>query len=178
MSLSLSGKLLVARPEWYDPNFFHTVTLLLEHSADEGAFGLVLNRPTDRVVSALFPLWHEELASPRVLFNGGPVGLDGLVALAPPAEDPGPLALGLRSFDLATDPPEGHAGGVRIFAGSAGWGPGQLEGEIEANSWWIVDGQPGDVFSSTPAELWTHVLLRATGSARFHAHMPFDTTVN
>ncbi len=178
--MSLTGKLLVARPEWYDPNFFHTVTLLLEHSAEEGAFGVVLNRPTDRVLSALFPRWHEELVSPRVLFSGGPVHSDGLVALARPTTEPGPLVLGLDSIDLATDPPDEprQTAGIRIFAGAAGWGAGQLEAELASDSWWVVDAELGDVFWPQPAELWTRVLLRASGQARFHAHLPPDVRVN
>lgn len=173
----LAGKLLVARPDQYDPNFTHTVTFIVEHSTPHGALGVVLNEPTDRSIAELFPQWHERLAGPRVLFRGGPVEPDGLLAIARPGVRTGGLALGLHAIDLEDDPEPDH-GDVRIFVGYAGWGPSQLEGEIEDNAWWVVDATLDDVFSSEPTEVWARALRRTHGVSRWHAHYPRDLSVN
>lgn len=85
--MTLSGRLLVASPHLVDPNFHRTVVLLLDHD-DEGAFGVVLNRPLPVEVDAVLPGWQDVVSHPDGLFQGGPVGLDGALGIAVPAADP------------------------------------------------------------------------------------------
>ena len=129
MSFSLSGQLLVSKPALHDPNFDGTITLLLEHNGD-GALGLIINRPSELLIEDAFPVWAPIAAAPGVVFAGGPVERNSLIALAASPEADGELALGLHSLDLddtaGLSRPEIDR--LRVFAGYAGWGAGQLEG--------------------------------------------------
>jgi len=180
MAPSLSGRILIARPEFHDENFWATLTLILEHS-DEGAIGLVLNRPSPLSMDDAFPDWTELAASPDVVFVGGPVDRDALIALGRSDVGDGLLALGAHSVDLDAQPTLVAAEGiteVRVFAGYAGWAAGQLEGEIANHSWWVVDGQIDDLFTDDPERLWARVLQREGGDLEWYAHFPADPSVN
>jgi putative transcriptional regulator len=161
------GRLLVATPDLEDPNFAHAVVLLLEHN-DEGAFGVVLNRPSDVEVATALPGWERLAAAPDVVFVGGPVQQDGVVALGV-VGDGGELTKGVLPsvgvVDLEQDPVLATVDleRVRLFAGYAGWSPGQLETEIAAGGWFVVNADPGDVFSDDPEDLWRVVLHRQGG---------------
>jgi putative transcriptional regulator len=172
----LTGRLLVATPALGDPNFANTVVLILEHSED-GALGVVLNRPTDTPVEAAVPAWAPLAASPGVVFVGGPVQQDGMVGLGRGAlatSDP-PEGLGdVGVVDLAGDPEPGVAE-VRVFVGYAGWGASQLDGELEAGGWFTVDAHPDDVFTDEPPGLWRSVLERQGGIFRT---VPEDPSLN
>jgi len=188
---SLRGRLLIAAPGLLDPNFVRTVVLMLEHN-DDGALGVVLNRPTDLDVAEPLPLWRPVAASPPVIFAGGPVG-DGVaiglgrmeaVAPVPPSgemEDVGyaPLFGRLASVDLGRAPDDiDGVELVRIFAGYAGWGGGQLEEELEAGGWIVVDALPDDALDPEPAELWRTVLKRQPGTLSWLANFPLDPRMN
>ena len=179
-----AGRLLVATPILGDPNFDRTVVLLLEHG-EEGALGLVLNRPTATGVTAPFPGWLDRVAAPPVLFAGGPVAPAAAIGLARAgadgqAEGWAPLLGRLGTVDLAREPAELPVAleAVRVFAGYAGWGAGQLEGEIGAGAWFVVDSQPGDAFTPVPARLWRDVLRRQRGRLALFAHAPTDPDLN
>src|SRR3989442_5701458 len=75
------GRLLVATPPLVDPNFDRTVILLLEHG-DEGALGIVLNRPSDTVLATVLPEWCDHASAPGVVFSGGPVAPEAVIAFA------------------------------------------------------------------------------------------------
>lgn len=180
MAPSLSGRLLIARPDFHDETFWATLTLILEHS-DEGALGIVLNRPSRLTVADAFPDWTELSAEPDVVFAGGPVDRDALIALGRSEIDDGKLVLGAHSVDLDAQPALVAAEGiteVRVFAGYAGWAAGQLEGEIANHSWWVVDANLGDLFTHDPTKLWAEVLRRQGGELEWYAHFPLDPTVN
>jgi putative transcriptional regulator len=179
--------LLVATPLLADPNFERTVVLLLTHG-DDGAFGVVLNRPSGTEVLELVPGWAGAAAEPSLMYLGGPVGQSAVVGLGvvegePPGEElpgwqrvvgpVGTIDLNLDPADVATP-----LAGVRLFAGSAGWISGQLEGEIDEEAWWVLDSEPGDVVSSEPAGLWEHVLRRQPQPTSFFAVFPPDPLVN
>lgn len=163
----LTGRLVVAAPSLADPNFAHTVVLLLEHGAD-GAVGLVLNRPSETSVSSVLPPWQASAAAPAVVFVGGPVqageamiGLGrvgGEEALGGP-----PLLPGVTVVDLSEESPPADVQVVRLFTGYSGWGAGQLEQELEAGGWFLVDGGPDDPFDDDPGRLWRSVLVRQGG---------------
>lgn len=180
-----AGMLLLASPELLDPNFVDTVVLLLDVN-DDGALGVVLNRPSALPVSEVLGEWGEVVEEPEVLFQGGPVSTDGALAVAlasPGGED----SLGFRAvsdrlglLDLDT-PAELVAGTVerlRIFAGYAGWGAGQLQGEIEEGSWYVVPGVPDDVFRLDTHGLWRDVMRRQPGDLALHATRPADPELN
>ena len=194
----LKGKLLVATPLLREPTFARTVIVLLDHDADNGAFGVVINRPLELDVEEVVPNLgghsvSEIVTAPRRLFEGGPVspttaialGLlkddgadghgddsdaDGWTALTPP----------LVSVDLDYDPAllAVSLRGLRVFAGYAGWAAGQLEGEIEEGAWYVVDGWPEDAFQALPERLWSAVLRRQGWPLSLVAVCPVDPGMN
>lgn len=176
---SLRGRLLVATPALRDSNFSHSVVLLLEH-ADEGAVGLVLNRPTEVELSAVLPDWRSLAAAPPVVFAGGPVQRDALIALGRVEEEPVAVEAvlpGVGVVDLGQDAALAAVDvkAVRVFAGYAGWGAGQLESEVESGGWFLVDGHPDDPFAPRPGGLWRAVLQRKGGVYRT---IPEDPSLN
>lgn len=177
--------LLLASPELLDPNFIDAVVLLLDVNP-EGALGVVLNRPSALPVSEVLAEWGEVVEEPEVLFQGGPVSTDGAlaVALASPGGE-GAVGfrvvadrLGLLDLDTPRELVVGTVERLRIFAGYAGWGAGQLEDEIEEGSWYVVPGRPEDVFRLDTGGLWRDVMRRQPGALAFHATRPADPDLN
>jgi putative transcriptional regulator len=182
MAESLAGQLLVASPTLLDPNFVRTVVLIGVHS-DEGAMGVVLNRPAEVTVAEAVPQLASAVGELDPVFVGGPVQPSSIVYLAE-FEDPSPaglLVLGRIGFpapeveleDLSEMTIRG-----RVFAGYAGWGSGQLDAEVGDGDWISQAALPEDVFSETPEELWSGVLTRKGGSYALLARMPLDPSVN
>lgn len=178
MTLWLTGQLLISKPAVHADAFDGTITLLLEHNAD-GALGLILNRPSELLIEDAFPAWSNVATDPAVVFAGGPVERNSLIAIGATPEADGELVFGLHTLDLDepsdAEPPIDR---VRIFAGYAGWGAGQLEGEIANQAWWVVDGLISDLFSSDPLDLWASVLRRNGGELAWFAHFPDDASLN
>ena len=181
---SLRGKLLLSAPNLFDPNFRRTVLLIAEHT-DEGAMGVVLNRPAEVTVAEAVPdLAWLSVPEQEPVFAGGPVATDSVVVLAE-FELP-ELAAALIVGDVgfvpaATDDPDELASGVRrsrVFAGHAGWGPGQLDAEMDENSWIVESALPEDVFADDPDDLWSAVLRRKGREFRLLANMPLDPSLN
>lgn len=190
-----AGRLLVATPSLRDPNFLRTVVLLLEHDADEGALGLVLSRPSETLVAQLLPAWEPVAAAPAVVHVGGPVSPSaaiGLVAVrdaarpqlpsgafaALPGEGSGGLVLGTVDLDADTALVAPTLAGMRLFAGYAGWGAGQLEAEVSEGAWYVVEALPLDAFAAAPDRLWRDVLRRQGPPLARLADMPVDPTAN
>ena len=180
------GRLLVATPPLDDPNFDRTVVYMLEHH-HEGALGVVINRPTDEPLDEPLDRWIALQTTPATVFDGGPVEPDALIALAfakqpvsEATEELSPVSGRVASADLTTDPAlvAAYVESVRIFRGYAGWGPGQLEGEIEAGAWLVLDAEPDDVFGTMPAHLWRTVLRRQGGRLAWLADAPDDLSAN
>ncbi len=170
----LTGRLLVAAPTLVDPNFRRTVVLMLQHD-DEGAVGVVLNRPSTEAVGEHLPAWEESLAAPPVVFVGGPVQPEVAIGLVE-GGDGSPVVDGVEVADLAAEPPPGVR--ARIFSGYAGWGPGQLESELEVDAWIVVDARAQDVFDPAPEGLWPRILRRQKGMVRMLATYPIDPALN
>ncbi len=156
--------------------------LVVEHS-DEGALGLVLNRPSESSVGEAVPQLIN-LADPEdEVLVGGPVGQSAVIVLAD-FEDPDEAAL--IAFDsvgvLAGGAPTDQLGAgvrrARVFAGHSGWGPGQLDGELERGDWILEPARYSDAFTEAPDELWTSVLERKGGSYALVARMPTDPSLN
>jgi putative transcriptional regulator len=173
---------LIAGPSLLDPNFWRTVVLIVEHN-EEGALGLVLNRPSETSVGEAVPELASVVEGDEQLFIGGPVQPSSVIVLAQ-FEDPGDAAL--LAFDdvgvLGTGPsPEELTTGVRAgraFLGHAGWGPGQLDGELERGDWIVEPARFGDAFSIDARGLWSEVLTRKGGSYALVARMPADPSMN
>jgi len=184
-STSLTGRLLVATPLLADPTFRRTVVLLLNHS-DDGALGIVVNRPLEVDVSAVLPAWQPHVSPPGRLFQGGPVQLDsalGVVAVPADADEPLGVrriigALGLVDLDTPPEVVAGGLAGMRVFAGYAGWSGGQLEAEIGEGSWYVLDAEARDAFSDEPQQLWRQVLRRQPPRLAFMATYPDDPSDN
>jgi putative transcriptional regulator len=181
----LTGRLLVATPLLVDPNFRRTVVLVLDHS-DEGAMGIVVNRPLQVDVAAVLPTWQPYATAPGRLYQGGPVGQDsalGVVAVPGDAADPEGVrriigSIGLVDLDAMPESVASGFAGLRIFAGYAGWGAGQLEGEIDEGAWYVVDAESRDPFTDEPDDLWRAVLRRQRGELAFVATYPDEPAHN
>jgi putative transcriptional regulator len=185
-----AGRLLIATPLLGDPNFRRAVVLIVEHEAEEGTLGIVLNRPTTIGVDQVLEQWTELTTDPSVVFKGGPVAPNSALALAlVPGKDepvgwraldgaPSLARLGLLDLDA---PPRLLAPAItslRVYAGYAGWSPGQLESEIDEGAWYVVTAQPGDIFAPDPEQLWRQVLRRQDGDLAFLATYPDDPSLN
>jgi putative transcriptional regulator len=177
----LTGKLLLSNASLFDPNFRRTVVLIGHHD-EEGAVGVVLNRPLDVAVDEAAPALSVLVSPGDLLFDGGPVQPEAAVVVAE-FEDPadaGTLAFGSVGFL----PEEGDAeltGAIlraRVFAGYAGWGPGQLEAELAEDAWLVVPALSDDVFHEDPGRLWEDVLVRLGPSYAVLRTMPFDPSLN
>jgi putative transcriptional regulator len=181
---SLKGRLLVATPALGEGIFDRSVVLIIEHDDTEGAFGVVLNRPSTTDVEGALPEWAGLAASPPVVFVGGPVSPEAAICLArvsrADAEGWVPVVGAIGAVDLSqdTDVLAGAVDEVRLFAGYAGWTTGQLEDEIEAGAWFVVDPLEGDVLNDEPESLWQRVLRRQRGRLAMFADYPEDPTTN
>jgi putative transcriptional regulator len=190
MEDDLSGRLLVATPLLGDPNFRRAVVLVVEDEPEEGTLGVVLNRPTEVPVGQVLESWTDLVTGPSVVFRGGPVAPNSALALAivPGDEEP----VGWRALDGSAvmsriglvdldSPPQLLAGGIaslRVFAGYAGWGPGQLQAEIDEGAWYVLSGEPADAFADEPERLWKKVLRRQGGNLAMVANYPDDPALN
>lgn len=185
MSVWTTGKLLVATPQIEEGVFRRSVVLVLHHG-DDGAQGLVLNRPIEAEIGAVLPGWEEHASVPATMFQGGPVQLDSALGLVSvPGDAPEPTGVrrlfgAVALVDLDTPPPlvVPDLAGLRIFAGYAGWSADQLEEEIRTGSWFVVDGESGDVFTDEPHGLWHRVLRRQSEPLRWVAWFPPDPAMN
>ena len=179
---SLRGHLLIANPALEDPNFARAVVLVGDHG-EEGAMGIILNRRSPATVSAAVP----ELAGPwsgdDSLFLGGPVRPSVVLVLAEflESELAGILVterIGFLAPDAELEEMTQFTTRARVFAGYAGWGPGQLEAEVENTDWLLAPALDNDVFNEDPDGLWTAVLERMGARYALLARMPPDPSVN
>ena len=181
MEESLRGKPLVASPTRVDPNFARTVVFITEHN-DEGAMGIVLDRPSDTAVEAVVPQLAE-IAGGEPVYVGGPVQPEAIVLLAE-FSDPEAAAwivvadVGLASADVDLDELAAAVRRGRVYAGYSGWGPGQLEAEMEIDSWIVEPPLPKELFPDDPATLWRDVLARKGGQYTLISRMPEDPSQN
>ena len=178
---SLQGKLLIAAPSLVDPNFRRAVVLIAQHS-DDGAMGLVLNRPAETTVAEAVPALAPLVEDDEVVWSGGPVEPAGVIVLAEydaPAESE-ELVFGDVGFMPADADPllvSVSTRRARVFAGYAGWGAGQLEAELEEDSWYVEAAAPEDVFNGAD-DLWSDVLERKGGPYRLLSKMPPNPSLN
>jgi putative transcriptional regulator len=180
---SLRGKLILAGPMLKDPNFDRTVVLITEHT-DEGAMGLVLNRPSDATIGDAVPDLSWVADADDTVYVGGPVAPNGVIVLAE-WTDPG-KAVVLVDDDLGfvpgdADDPEALATAIRrarVYAGHAGWGPGQLEDELAEEAWIVEAPRREELFSDDAEGLWPAVLRRMGREFALLSTMPPDPSLN
>src|SRR3990172_1050453 len=185
------GTFLIAAPSLYDPNFRQTVVLLCEHN-DKGSMGLVINRPTELVLTEAL----RQIALPDrddVIYRGGPVQPDHLLILIRSDQSPsshhvfGAVYLGadvptlqvLAAQNRGDDAPPAPADtAFRGYAGYAGWGAGQLDAELATDSWITMPADSKWIFDADPRTVWPE-LMRALGPRyAFYAEMPRDPNLN
>jgi putative transcriptional regulator len=184
--MSLAPALLLAMPQLIDPNFARTVVLLCEHAA-EGAFGLIVNRPAEITAAEAVRL-EPRLSQPNdlPLLLGGPVEPERgwiLSASAPDGVESRELGAGLylsaspvllRQVLTARPLPRR----TQVLAGYSGWGPGQLDGELAADGWYLCEADVDDLWTAHPNDLWRAVLRRQPGPLRLVAGFPDDPSQN
>ncbi len=183
MADSLQGQLLIAAPTLEDPNFRRAVVLVCVHSS-QGALGLVLNRPSPVEAADAVPEVAAALgegAGAR-LWLGGPVQTSDVVLLAD-FVDPGGSLLVSGGIGLVTDGSpletlEGRTRRLRAFLGHSGWGPGQLDSELERDDWIVAPLAAGDPFSEQADRLWVSALEELGGEYALVARMPEDPSMN
>jgi putative transcriptional regulator len=179
---SLRGQLLIAAPVLQDPNFFRTVVLVGEHTED-GALGVVLNRPSETSVAEAVPDLADLVPDGENVHVGGPVQPSAVLVLAQ-FDDPDEaeqLVIDDVGFLALEEPGERVATALRrarVFAGYAGWGPGQLESELSREDWIVEPATGDDVFTEEPDRLWSRTLDRKGGRYRLVARMPLDPSLN
>ncbi|CAN5187430.1 YqgE/AlgH family protein [soil metagenome] len=181
---SLKGQLVVASPLLGDPNFERTVVFMVEHG-DEGALGLVLNRPSEVEVDRPLADWRALTTDPGVIFIGGPVSKGAIIALAR-ADGAGPGeawqrisgSIGVLDLTAEASTVATAVDGLRIFTGYSGWGPRQLEAEMTQGAWWAVGADATDPFTAEPDRLWADVVRRQPPPLCRYALYPPDPTVN
>lgn len=177
-------QLLVSVPDLGDDNFEQSVVLILEHDAD-GAFGIVLNRPSATDVSDHLEALSVPVVAPEVFFVGGPVSIGGLLALGRrrlgaelehATVIDGPLVV-VDAQSLVNDEVQGVEL-VRLFTGYSGWSAGQLDAELAAGAWYAVEATPDDVLCGDPDQLWRTVMRRQGGRIASQGLFPDDVSVN
>src|SRR6266516_3323386 len=178
---TLQGQLLIASPSLLDSNFRRTVVLVTEHT-DEGAAGLVLNRPSPASVSELVPELEPLAEEEEQVWLGGPVQPNAVLVLGE-FVDPDDAAVplfGTLGFPSLEEPEDVLPATTRrrVFAGYAGWGAGQLETELERDDWIVEPALNDDAFTESPDHLWADVLRRKGGIYELVARMPEDPSVN
>jgi putative transcriptional regulator len=178
------GTFLISAPMMQDPNFRRSVVLLCEHNDREGTFGLILNRELD---VHLGDVLDEYVTYDPPLYMGGPVQRETLHVLhTRPDEIPGGIDLGNDvtwggDFEVVQQIAKGGDAApdnLRFFLGYAGWGPGQLEGELGEEAWIPAPGAADLVFDTDPDQLWRTILRRMGGEYAVLANFPDDPRMN
>ena len=173
-STSLAPTLLLSMPQLLDENFERTVVLLCDHSA-EGAFGLILNRPTTTAAAeaVAFDPPLEGHQGP-LLWTGGPVEPQrGWILLGEPVDEDAQTQIApdlyiSTSIELLRKVIQQTPARSRVLTGYAGWGPGQLDQELAASAWLTVDVDAALIFDTPADEMWNRALRRlGTGPGSF-----------
>src|SRR5437588_276150 len=164
---SLTGQFLIASPSILDPNFRRAVVFVTPHS-DEGAVGVIPTRRSDATVGEAVPQLAPVTDLDDAVFVGGPVNPEGVAVLAE-FHDPDEAGvvviedIGFVALDDALEEGAPELERTRVFAGVAGWGPEQLEDELERDEWIVESADLDDIFTEDPDGLWSAILRRKGG---------------
>lgn len=175
-----NGIFLVAKREMRDPRFQQTVVLITQ-PPQGGPFGVVINRPLDHLLAEVFPDQAAMKGRKDVLYFGGPVARDGLMFLVRTSKPPARAVHVLKDVYFTgdvkwietllnrPDPTQG----LRVFAGYSGWGPGQLQNEIQRGDWHVLPADATTLFEKDPARIWPELIKRATSHQTRHGAPAF-----
>jgi len=159
---------LVASADLRDPNFSETV-VLVTHPREGAPWGVIINRPLAHRLSEVFTEIEALKDREDVLFFGGPVAHERLVFLVRTSQPPQHAIEVLRGVYFVADiewiegllrRPE-PTRGLRVYAGHAGWAPGQLQGEIARGGWHVLPADAAMVFDTDPGQIWPELIKRA-----------------
>lgn len=177
---NLTGSLLVAHPSLRDPNFRRTILFLSHHTADDGAIGLVLNRPLRKTFGEVAEekpsRWMENIG----LYYGGPVAADH-VTIASLQWRENPMVVAFHSYagnleDVEIEPE--WQPGLRAFAGYAGWSRGQLESEIAQKAWLVLTPTRELIEMTEPEKAWREIMRNSGPLMRLLSEAPDDPELN
>jgi len=163
-----AGRFLVASRELGDPNFAEAVVLLVHYDEQEGAMGLIVNRRSELPLSRVFRDMKEAKGKDDMIYVGGPVEPGGVLALVKSSSKPPDsekvfadiYLISSRSQLAKTLAAKTESTAFHAFLGYAGWGPGQLEHEIELGGWHVMPAAAGEVFHSDPDSVWPRLIKR------------------
>lgn len=180
VSRNFAGSLLVAHPNMLDPNFRRTVLFVSEHEPNEGALGVIINRPLDRPVTELVSDAPPAGFADVPVFLGGPVGKSQLMFAAFEWQKGSGLKLNHNIvFDEATDAPGGkNLLSVCAFVGYAGWGAGQLESEVKQKAWVVQKATPSLLKLDRLPNLWFEIMRTLGPWYKMLAAAPDDPSLN
>ncbi len=170
---NLTGSLLIAHPSLTDPNFRRTILFLSHHSAEDGAVGLVLNRPLRKTLGEIAASKVPFALQQAETFYGGPVAMDQVtVANLQWQDNPSSVVFhsytGLEEIEIGN----GWLPSLRVFLGYAGWTAGQLEGEIEQKAWIVIQPTRDLIEMATPDDAWRQVMRVSSPSLKLLAEAP------
>jgi putative transcriptional regulator len=179
VSRSFAGSLLVAHPNMLDPNFRRTVLFVSEHQPQEGALGVIINRPLDRPVAELLSGTPPPGFANVPVFLGGPVGKNQLMFAAFEWQKDVGLKLNHNvSLDQTSDPLRKNLLTVCAFVGYAGWGAGQLESEVKQKAWVLQNANPAILKLDRLPNLWFDIMRTLGPWYRMLAAAPDDPSLN
>ena len=181
LSRNFAGSLLVAHPNMVDPNFRRTVLFVSEHEPNEGALGVIINRPLDRPVAELVSDTPPAGLADVPVFLGGPVGKNQLMFAAFEWQKGG---AGLKlnhnvAFDEGSDA-QGNKNLLTVcaFVGYAGWGAGQLESEVKQKAWVVQNANPSLLKLDRLPNLWFDIMRTLGPWYKMLAAAPDDPSLN
>src|ERR1700758_3846229 len=178
ISRNFAGSLLVAHPNMVDPNFRRTVLFVSEHEPNEGALGVIINRPLDRQVTDLVTDTPPTGLADVPVFLGGPVGKNQLMFAAFEWTKDDGLTL---THNVAVEKATAAAGGKNLicaFVGYAGWGAGQLESEVKQKAWLLQKANPSLLKLDRLPNLWFDIMCSLGPWYKMLAAAPDDPSLN
>ena len=174
-----AGSLLVAHPNMLDPNFRRAVLFISAHTPDDGALGVILNRPLEKQVSEVVSEAPLNALDKVPVFFGGPVGRDRLIFASVEWKSGEGLKLNHNvDLDDANKQIGKSPGSIRAFIGYAGWGAGQLEAEMRQNAWVIRKPDRADMKLDRLPRLWFDIMSRLGPWFKLLAAAPDDPSLN
>ena len=178
-SQNFTGQLLVAHPSMLDPNFRRSVLFITAHDAEEGAIGIILNRPLDKHVSELVTDPTPEALGDVPVFLGGPVGTNQLMFAAFEWEGRNSLSLNQNvDLEAAHQLAANDKSAVRAFVGYAGWTAGQLENELRQNAWVLQKPDRAALRPERLPRLWFEIMRSLGPWFKMLAAAPDDPSLN
>ncbi len=167
------GKFLVAARKLKDPNFSETVVVLIQYDPNGGAVGVIVNRPSELKLSKVLPDLKMLQKRNDTIFFGGPVSRNQILLLVQTDVDPGESEQVFKNVYVSPNPKiieqmiknEDKGNRFRVYAGYAGWAPGQLDQEVQLGYWHILPASSDVIFNKAPAEIWPDLIQR--GSVKY-----------